>query len=461
LPHSCNMAAERAGVFSNLPYRPQSAALLALALCAGMWFYVQKIQIPYQLAEAAAHGKPRGNLSDLYPRWLGTRELLLRHRDPYSPEVTREIQTGYYGRPLDPVRPNDPTDEQRFAYPVYVAFLLAPTIRLPFPAVEAGFRWLLVMLTAGSVLLWMRVLRWRPSGWTVAALVLLTLGSFPAVQGIKLQQLSLLVSGLIAGCAALLAAGYLFLAGILLALATIKPQLTLPLAAWLVFWSANEWKTRQRFVWGFLVTMAALLAGAQLILPGWLGKFLLAISAYRQYAAGPGSLLDFLLTPKWGAAVTALLVLALAIVCWFTKRDSAESERFVITLALVLTVTIVVLPMFAPYNQLLLLPGLLLAWVHRRDLWRSGAGRLAYGVALVLVMWPWLASAGLALASFILSPATAQRAWALPIYTSPGIPLIVLMLLILRALPILRYGRGTTNLPAATTPELALPKGSG
>lgn len=455
------MAAERVGVFSKLRHKPQFAALAALALCAGMWFYVQKIQIPYQLADAAAHGKPRGNLSDLYPRWLGTRELLLHHRDPYSPEVTREIQTGYYGRPLDPARPNDPTDEQRFAYPVYVAFLLAPTIRMSFQTVEAGFRWLLVMLAAGTVLLWLRVLRWRPSAWTTAALVLLALGSFPAVQGIRLQQLSLLVSVLIAGCAALLAAGYLFLAGVLLALATIKPQLTLPLAAWLVFWSLSEWRTRQRFVWGFLLTMVVLFAGAQLILPGWIGKFLGAISAYRQYAAGPGSLLDFLLTPKWGTAVTALLVLALAIVCWCTRRDSVESEGFAIALALVLTVTIVVLPMFAPYNQLLLLPGLLLAWVHRTDLQRTGAGRLACGVALVLLLWPWLASAGLALASFIIPPATVQRAWALPIYSSPAIPLVVLMLLILLALQILRYRHGTRNLPPATTPELALHKGSG
>src|ERR1700686_1530177 len=106
-----------------------------------MWFSVDRILVPYQRADAAAHQRPRGNLSDLYPRWLGARELLLHHRDPYNDDVTRDIQAGYYGRPLDPPRGEDPKDRQGFAYPVYVVFLLAPTITLPFSAVQAGFRW--------------------------------------------------------------------------------------------------------------------------------------------------------------------------------------------------------------------------------------------------------------------------------------------------------------------------------
>ena len=97
-----------------------------------MWFYVQRILIPYQEADAAAHGQPRGILSDLYPRWLGARELVLHGRDPYGDDVTREIQQGYYGHVLDPQRSEDPKDEQRFAYPVYVMLLLAPTVNIPF-----------------------------------------------------------------------------------------------------------------------------------------------------------------------------------------------------------------------------------------------------------------------------------------------------------------------------------------
>ena len=423
-----------------LRYKPQLVVFFALVLGASMWFYVQRVLIPYQVTDAVAHGRPRGNLSDLYPRWLGARELLLHHRDPYSPEVTREIQIGYYGRELDSGRPNDPRDQQGFAYPAYVVFLLAPTVRLPFQIVSAGFRWLLVILTGASVLLWLRVLQWRPPAWMTVAIIILTLGSFPAAQGIKLQQLSLLVSGLIAASMAALSAGYLFAAGVLLALATIKPQLVVPLAAWLVFWSAAQWKSRQRFFWGFVLTLAVLAGGAELILPGWIRRFLAALAAYRQYTARGGSLLNVLLTPAWGYPLALVLLLGVALVCWRIGRAPVGTEDFALTVALVLTVTIVVIPMFAPYNQLLLLPGVLLMIRHWKDLQKTLLGRFGSGIAIVIIGWPWACSAGLVLASAVLPPATAQRAWAMPLYTSLYIPLAVLALLVLLVFGRLRSG---------------------
>src|SRR5208283_2323024 len=131
--------------------------LLAILCAAGVWLYASRVLIPYQISDAAMHGRPRGNLSDLYLHWVGARELLLNGRDPYGPDVTREIQQGYYGRPLDPARPADPRD-QRFAYPVYVVFCLAPTIHLPFEIVRRGFFWVLLGLTVATIPLWLRVL---------------------------------------------------------------------------------------------------------------------------------------------------------------------------------------------------------------------------------------------------------------------------------------------------------------
>ena len=408
---------------------PKLGLIVSLLFAGSMWFYVQHILIGHQKAEAALRGIPRGNLSDLYPRWLGARELLLFHRDPYRPEVTREIQTGYYGRPLDPARPNDPKDEQRFAYPVFVVFLLAPTVNLPFPAVQTGFQWLLVALTVASVWLWLRTLQWRPALSTQVILLLFALFSFPALQGLKLQQVSLLVSGLIAGCAVLLVEGHLVAAGVLLALATIKPQLVLPLCAWILLWAFSDWRRRQNVVWGFIATMAALLGAAECVLPGWFGRFRQAIAAYRQYSDGAESVLDVLLTPGMGKVAAAAALLVLAIVCWRNRRAAADSAAFGQILALILSTTVMIVPKAAPYNQILLLPGVLVAlqyWrifsakriMMRATAWTCGS----------VVLWPWLAAFALTMASLVSPAASVQKAWSLPIYSSFAAPIAVLLM---------------------------------
>jgi hypothetical protein len=406
--------------------RSKFGLLLAALLAASLWFYVQRVLIPYQEADAAAHGRPRGSLSDLYPRWLGTRELLLHHRDPYGAEVTREIQAGYYGRPLDPNRPGDPKDEERFAYPVYVVFLLAPTAFLPFPVVRIASSWILGILSVVSVLLWLRMLRWRPSHTALAILVVMTLSSYSAVQGIKLQQLSLLVCAVIAAGLTLLVSGQLFAAGVLLAVTTIKPHLVVLLVAWLVFWTFNNWRERQRFFWSFVGSCALLAAAGEYVLPGWIGRFTKAVVAYRSYTGG-GSPLDALTTHTVGAVLGAGVLLGTAAVCWRLRRSPSNSTEFNLASAIVLTATLVVVPMLAPYNQLLLVLAVLLIAQSWKSLWqRSGRCRAACTAAALFVLWPWIASLALVVASVFLPPTTVQRAWAVPLWTIPATSIALL-----------------------------------
>jgi len=407
------------------------ALFFALLLALSMWFYMQHVLIAHQLAEAVQRGTPRGNLSDLYPRWLGARELLLHHRDPYSIEVTREIQDGYYSRPLDPRRPNDPRDQQGFAYPVYVVFLLAPVVDLPFAAVQTGFRWFLAFLTIASVLLWLRALRWRPSFAAVAIIVVLALGSFPVLQGIKLQQLTLLVAGLIAGSILLIGENDLFPAGLLLALATIKPQLVLPLAAWLVLWSLGDFHRRQRLIWGFVSTLAILFAASEYVLPGWPGRFKDAVIAYRQYTEGAESILDVLVTPFWGKVLAALMLLALAVLGWRLRRTVPGSAAFNAMAALILSVTVVIVPKTAPYNQVLLIPAILFLLQHWSVFWSTHWRRAITLISAFPVVWPWIAAIVLTLVSFFLPPDSVQQAWALPLYSSLVIPPAVTILMVL------------------------------
>jgi hypothetical protein len=384
-----------------------------------------------QIAEAAVHGTPRGNLSDLYPRWLGARELLRHGRNPYSAEITREIQLGYYGRELDPQRPDDPKDQQGFAYPAHVVFLLAPTIELPFEEVETGFRWLLVGLAAASVLLWLRVLRWRASLGTTLIFIVLMLGWVPMVQGIKLQQLSLLVAALLAGCGACLTGGWFFCAGALLALATIKPQLTWPLVVWLLVWAGSDWRSRRGFMFGFGLVMLLLLGGAELVLPGWLRMFFEAIGQYHQYTRNQ-SVLVWLFGSIAGRVLEAASMLACAFCVWLMRKESANNAAFGRAFGLVLALTVVIVPMFAPYNQVLLVPAIL-ALLRSES---SGelvlpAIRLARAAGAILLVWPWIATVGLSLAYFWLTPALRQQLWPMPFYSNFMVPVFIFGLALL------------------------------
>ncbi len=404
-------------------------------LCAGsMWYYAQRVLVPYEKADSAAHQRPRGNLSDLYPRWLGARELLLHHRNPYGSAITTEIQKGYYGRELDPARPDDPKDRQGFAYPLYVVFLLAPLIGFPFHGVQIFFHWLLVGLTAASVWLWLRVLRWELPLMAVAVCVALTLGSFPAVQGIKLQQLSLLGAALLAASVASVASGFLFFAGVLLALATIKPQLAWPLVAWLLLWAVSDWRARRKLVLGFGLVMALLLGGAEIILPGWWRMFAEAIGQYHKYTQNQ-SVIEVMLNQVLGSATggsmsrvgAQILALIATLACapplWQLRREPADTSAFAAATALALALTVLVIPMYAPYNQVLLLPViLLLAREQAGFVSRSRARRLAYGVGALLLGWQWAASLGLTVVYLLVSRASALDSWQWPFFATFALP---------------------------------------
>jgi hypothetical protein len=118
-------------------------------------------------------------------------------------------------------------------------------------------------------------------------------------------------------------------------------------------------------------------------------------------------------------------------------REKIGSLRSLVV-AVVLAISTVVLPPAAPYNHLLLLPGVLVLLCGWSNLWRSG--KLVAGIsalATAAILWPWVAAVGILLISFFIP---IQR-WALPFYCSLIVPLSVASLLLLpcRNSPILSH----------------------
>ncbi len=403
--------------------------VLALLAAVSMWFYVRRISVPRQEKDAARLERPRGNLSDLYPRWLGARELLLHGRDPYSREITLEIQRGYYGREIGPSRPNDPKDENGFAYPVYVVFLLAPTVHMDFAAARLLVLWLLTGLTVLSVLLWERILGLELLRPHTPVVVLLLLGSYPFVEAISLQQPILFVAALLAGSFLARQCGWLFLSGVLLAVASIKPQVVLLPGILMLMWVSGNWRERQRLLWGFGSTMMLLAGAAEYILPGWLFRFYDAVRAYRSYMGGT-SFLDWLLTPRWSALGWVLIVFFVLWASWKSREcapDTVASRR---ALSLVLVAVVCTAPNLATYNQVLLLPGLLLAFELGPTLRNAMLVRNLKWIVAGLLVWPWVACGILITAGVVFrAEPFVQRMWQLPLYGTLALPVALLAFL--------------------------------
>jgi hypothetical protein len=390
----------------------------SLLVCFGVWHWAEDFAAPAYTAHALSVNRPIGNNSDLYSWWLGARELLLHGRNPYSAEVTREIQIGYYGRPLDPAKPADPIDQVAFAYPLYAIFLLAPTVTLPFQTVMVMFRWLLLCAIACSVPLWMYAIGFRPGRLLVVSGMVLAVSCFPAVQEFYMQNLTALVVLLVAAAAAAATRGWLALSGFLLALSTIKPQLSGFLILWLVLWALGGWKERKALVWSFVGTMAILMTASETLYPRWIGEFLRAALAYQTYAADP-SIVRALLPSFLAKLFSAMLLGFLFALCWRWRRAPAGSENFAWALAWVSGVTLVIIPKLAAYNQLFMIPALLVLLAQRETIWKTGLlPRAMVKAAFGCQLWQWSAAIMLSLASLLIPAARLRSAAELPMYTS-------------------------------------------
>jgi hypothetical protein len=401
-----------------------------------VWHWAKTILVPAYTAKVLAEKRPVGNNSDLYPRWLGAREMLLHGRDPYGAGVTREIQTGFYGRPLDPQNPSDPTARESFVYPLYVVFLLAPTVTWSFHTVAEVVRWLLLASIACSVPLWMVALKIRPRWPLMIAATLLALGSYPAVEEYFQQNLTALVIFFLAAAAAAASRNWLTLSGFLLALATVKPDTTGLVILWFLLWVTGNWKQRNRLFWSFTVTMAALLISTEAMSPGWISRFAAAVREYPAYGTDP-NILQVLLRSQVAEFLGLVLIVLLIGICWRWRKAAPDSKQFGWALAWVAAVTLVVLPKLAAYNQLLLIPALLvLARGYSRFPSTGFLRRTMTKGAFACQIWQWLAATALSVCSLLFSAARLRAVAEAPMYTLLALPPLTLLAVFSCSLPL-------------------------
>ncbi|HEY1212599.1 MAG TPA: glycosyltransferase family 87 protein, partial [Bryobacteraceae bacterium] len=213
--------------------------------------------------------------------------------------------------------------------------------------------------------------------------LVLTMCSWPVLWGLRLQQPTLLLAGVMFLACFCLSRGQERAAGILLALATVKPQIVAILLLWLFCWAIAQ--RAWRFLTSFGVTLVLLLLLTQALVPHWIPRWRASLAGYGN-ATDTAPALENLFGHWAGLAFTVLIAGTLCLALWRLRRASADSPEFAIAISMALTLTVLVIPthLTMVYNQVLLFPACLFI-IHAAPVDRDS--RIMRWIVLILL---WL-----------------------------------------------------------------------
>lgn len=337
--------------------------------------------VSYQLSIEA----PGGN--DFLPRWKGARLWLLEHKNPYSEEVSLAAQIDILGRPADPTQLEDLA---HYYYPLYTMLFFGPFGLLPYTYARAIITTLLVIVLPLLLLMGLRIANWKPSVAMLALLMSFSIFWYPGVRTIFLAQFAAINAAFMIG--ALLAVRHKrdALGGVLLALSTMKPQMSVLLIPYVLLWAISQ-KRWNLILWTTGMEIF-LFAGSIALVPDWPIRWIWQVMDYAKYTVeGQPLAIIASIFPAYSKNITliltviCLLYLGLEWVLVWKKDD----RWFQWTAAMTIVMTNIVAYRTATTSYVAMLPALCIifhTWVKRWN--RNGKITVVFSIIFIFIgMW--------------------------------------------------------------------------
>lgn len=332
--------------------------------------------------------KPFPGRNDFFSRWEGARSFWVDGVSPYSDEASLNIQMGIYGRPV--IENEDPG---LFVYPFYTVIVVAPTVFVDYAVADAIWMVVLEVSLIASMMLLLNLYSWKPPTWLLVGLILWSIMDYFAGRGLFLGNPSHVVYFL-----EMLAIWALYrqhdsLAGVALAISTLKPQMGYIIIPFLLLWAFRN--GRLRFVMSFFAMFVALMLASFILQPDWFGDWVEQVRQYPEYtsAAYPDTGSPVWIVTQYylglgtiGEWIVNLLFIAPMLWAWYGVLVERRYERFLWALALSLVVTHLIAirtatPHFAVFN---------LIFIFYLNRLRIRFGNWAAGLAaLALFVFSW------------------------------------------------------------------------
>ncbi len=218
---------------------------------------------------------PGGN--DFLVHWVGTQELIMNGVSPYSEEVAIRIQTLAYGRPAQPGE-----HELRVAYPIYASLIFAPfAIMQDFTVARAAWMTVLEIAIIALAFISINLARWRPNLFVLIIYFLFSILWYHSIRPLINGNAVILVALFITGALLAIRQDRDELAGILLGLATIKPQVAILILFFITLWALSRSRWRL-LLWSYGSILIFSLIGI-IFIPDWFIQNFYEVIRYPGY----------------------------------------------------------------------------------------------------------------------------------------------------------------------------------
>jgi len=324
-----------------------------------------------------AQQNPGGN--DFIPRWLGTRLYIMEGQSPYSEDTTQAIQQYIYDRPA---RAGE--DQSLFVYPFYSFVVFIPFAVFEDYAVARGVLMAVMEVALLAIVgLGINLARWKISPWMLGLMLLFAALWYHSLHPLINANPAVLAALFIMVALWAIREQHDILAGFMLVLATMKPNMVVLVIPFILYWTL----TQRRFMplTAFFGILTLVIAASLLLLPSWPLDFIRQIIAYPDYTlpGSPGAIFKAWL-PGIGSQLGWVLtaVLGVLLVIEWTQAAGKDFRWFYWTACLTLVITNLIGIRTSVANYIALLPAVLLVFAIWIERWRL-LGRFLTAISIL------------------------------------------------------------------------------
>ena len=325
-------------------------------------------------------------MNKFLPRWAGTRFLMMKGWSPYSQQTTDEIQQMAYGRLA-----RSGEDRGYFVYPLYSSLIYAPfSLTDDFALANALYMTVLELSVIAIFVISLSLSQWRPSPVLFIFLFIFTALWYHTLRPILSSNASILSALFIITALLAIRSNIDALAGISLALASIKPQMVLILYIFILIWAVST--HRWTLIWSLLGFLVLFIAAGSLLVPNWIVDNIRQVIRFSEskFITTPGAIISYWLPGigrQVGWALTGIMV-GVLLIEWRHSLGK-EFRWFYWTVLLTLVINNLIGIYTTLENYIILYPAIILIFALLDKRWGSFGRGLIILLILIITVGLW------------------------------------------------------------------------